>query len=211
MHHSSHSPSLLLCSLLSPLLLLCVFQFLRYLFTFFHYYYSYSVVSVSVSVSTSSQPHPVFSILFVVVIITKALTYLSSFRFVAYPLHTGYTNCVGETHLKGIPKCEREKERGRERCLLPPVAVYIRSHLLWLIFTGIFSAWVDPLSFVTCFKGISSSFLSLSIVSVCVYIWIHLLTFISFRFFASFFIGPPYHYSNILPRHAFRSLVLLFL
>lgn len=115
MHHSSHSPSLLLCSLLSPLLLLCVFQFLRYLFTFFHHYYSYSVVSVSVSVSTSSpSPHPLFSILFVVVIISKALTYLSSFRFVAYPLLTEYTNCVGETHLKGIPKCERE------RSLLPP-------------------------------------------------------------------------------------------
>lgn len=48
-----------LCSLLSPLLLLCVFQFLRYLFTFFHYYYSYSVVSVSVSVSVStSSPSP---------------------------------------------------------------------------------------------------------------------------------------------------------
>lgn len=209
MHHSSHSPSLLLCSLLSPLLLLCVFQFLRYLFTFFHYYYSYSVVSVSVSVSTSSpSPHPVFSILFVVVIISKALTYLSSFRFVAYPLHTGYTNCVGETHLKGIPKCEWD-------LFTAPVSAYIRSHLLLLISTGIFSAWVDPLSFVTCFKGISSSFLSLSLyrifVSVCVYIWIHLLAFISFRFFPSFFIGPPYHYSNILPRHAFRSLVLPFL
>lgn len=174
MHHSSHSPSLLLCSLLSPLLLLCVFQFLRYLFTFFHYYYSYSVVSVSVF-GFSIAPTPVFSILFVVVIISKALTYLSSFRFVAYPLHTGYTNCVGETHLKGIPKCEREKERERE-ISTAPVSAYIRSHLLLLISTGIFSAWVDPLSFVTCFKGISSSFLSLSLslyrifVSVCVYI-----------------------------------------
>lgn len=195
MHHSSHSPSLLLCSLLSPLLLLCVFQFLRYLFTFFHYYYSYSVVSVSVSVSvfasvstSSASPHPVFSILFVVVIISKALTYLSSFRFVAYPLPTGYTNCVGETHLKGIPKCERE----RERSLYCPVSAYIRSHLLLLISTGIFSAWVDPLSFVTCFKGISSSLLSIYRICVSVSVFIfEFICFLSFRFvsFLHFLLG----------------------
>lgn len=196
MHHSSHSPSLLLCSLLSPLLLLCVFQFLRYLFTFFHYYYSYSVVSVSVSVSvfvsvstSSPSPHPVFSILFVVVIISKALTYLSSFRFVAYPLHTGYTNCVGETHLKGIPECEREREKDLSTA---PVSAYIRSHLLLLISTGIFSAWVDPLSFVTCFKSISSSFLSIYriCVSVCVFIF-EFICLLSFHFvsFLHFLLG----------------------
>lgn len=185
MHHSSHSPSLLLCSLLSPLLLLCVFQFLRYLFTFFHYYYSYSVVSVSVFVF-SIAPSPVFSILFVVVIISKALTYLSSFRFVAYPLRTGYTNCVGETHLKGIPKCERERKR---EISTAPVSAYIRSHLLLLISTGICSAWVDPLSFVTCFKGIPSSFLSLSYLCVCVCLYLnsfacfHFVSFLSFIFY----------------------------
>lgn len=46
-------------------------------------------------------------------------------------------------------------------------------------------------------------------ISHCVYIWIHLLAFISFRFFASFLffsflLGPPYHYSNILPRRRAR-------
>lgn len=178
--------SLLLCSLLSPLLLLCVFQFLRYLFTFFHYYYSYSVVSVSVSTSSPS-PHPVFSILFVVVIISKALTYLSSFRFVAYPLHTGYTNCVGETHLKGIPKCEREKERD---LYCPRLSLHTQSFIIINLYWNLFCVgWSTLICHL--FQGYFI-FVPLSIVSLCLCVFIfEFICLLSFRFvsFLHFLLG----------------------